>query len=219
MQRWPIEQLCCGDLLLSQGNFQLSRMMAWNAECPYSHAAIMVAPDAFAEARPPRVQRRPVTDLLAARQRLRFVDVWRPLNPDGSELSPTQRRRIAEVAGQWLDWPFASYAKMGWLALQTLVRHKLGAAHWRLPAPRDAGVSCTEFVCRVLQQVLPLRLVPRVRDPAVATAAHLRALEPHAVITLDLCSTPVFRPLGRLELAPRGPSSREPAPCWMEVTT
>ncbi|MCU0758749.1 MAG: hypothetical protein MUF07_06075 [Steroidobacteraceae bacterium] len=219
MQTWPLEQLRCGDLLLSQGNFHLSRMMAWNAECPYSHAAIMVAPDAFAEARPPRVQRRLVTDLLAARDRLRFVDVWRPLNPDGSELSALQRRQVAEVAGQWLDWPFASYAKMGWLALQTLVRHKLGAVHWRLPAPRDVGVSCTEFVCRVLQQVLPLQLAPRVRDRSTGRPAHLRALEPHAVITVDLCSTPAVCPLGRLELLPRARTAREPARCWMEVTT
>jgi hypothetical protein len=220
VQSCSLEQLRCGDVLLSQGNFTLSRLMAWNAECPYSHAAIMVGADCYAEARPPRVRRRPIAELLASRDRLRFVDVWRPVNPDGRELSLQQRRRIAELASRWLDWPFASYTKMGWLALQTLLRNKLGTPQWRLPAPRDAGVSCTEFVFRVLRPVLGLQ-------PAVDRAAAAGGgagpcgsgtdLEPQAVITGDLCASIALRPCGRLDLRQR--AQVRAANPWTEVMT
>jgi hypothetical protein len=150
VQRWSLEELRCGDVLLSQGRFQLSRWMAWNAGCPYSHAALVLDGGGYVEARPPRIRRRPLTDLVAWRERLRFVDVWRPLNPDGSELSGTQRSQLARLAGRWLGWPFAGNRRMAWLALQTLLRHPGGAPRWRLPVPPDGGVSCTEFVYRML---------------------------------------------------------------------
>jgi hypothetical protein len=193
MQSCSPEQLRIGDVLLSQGNVRLSRWMAWNAECPYSHAAIMVTPDRFVEAAPPRVRCRPIGELEQARLRPRFVDVYRPVNPDGSELTAVQRHRVAEHALRWVGWPFAR-AKMAWLALQTLLQHKFGRLHWRLPAPRnDRGFSCTEFVYRVLREAIEVELVPpRPRPIAV----------PAGVITTDLCHSRSLRPCGRLVLRP-----------------
>lgn len=206
MQRWSLEQLRCGDVLLSQGRFQLSRMMAWNAGCPYSHAALVLDRGGYVEARPPRVRWRPLTDLVAWRGRLRFVDVWRPLNPDGSELSGSQRSHLARLAARWLGWPFAGNRRMAWLALQTLLRHPAGAPRWQLPVPPDGGVSCTEFVYRLLRTVLPLRIVA---GPAVAAtvdspgmpAGSPVELDPRAVITSDLCGHGALHLCGRLELA------------------
>jgi cell wall-associated NlpC family hydrolase len=189
--RWLPEQLRAGDVLLSQGNVQLSRLMAWNAECPYSHAAIMVTPDRFVEAAPPRVRCRSIDELAQARRRPRFVDVYRPVNPDGSELSTMQRLRIAEHALRWVGWPFAR-TKMAWLALQTLLQHKVGRANWRLPAPRhDRGFSCTEFVYRVLREAVDVELVP-LRPRPIAL--------PAGVITSDLCHSRSLRACGRLAL-------------------
>ena len=206
VQRWSLEELRCGDVLLSQGRVQLSRWMAWNAGCPYSHAALVLDGGGYVEARPPRIRRRPLTDLVAWRERLRFVDVWRPLNPDGSELSGTQRSQLARLAGRWLGWPFAGNRRMAWLALQTLLRHPGGAPRWRLPVPPDGGVSCTEFVYRMLRAVLPLRIVAgqggdsTIESPAATDAERLE-LDPRAVITSDLCGHGALRFCGRLELA------------------
>lgn len=105
---------------------------------------------ALIEAMPPRVRRRPVTAMFAPRRQPRLLDVWRPVNGDGSELSDAQRARIASTAVRWLDWPFAGL-KMAWLAVQTLLRHKLRLRCWSLPVPRhDRGLSCTDYVCRLL---------------------------------------------------------------------
>lgn len=185
------EGLRAGDVLLSQGNAPLSRWMAWNAECPYSHAAIMVTPERFVEAAPPRVRCRSIGELTQARRRPRFVDVYRPVNPDGTELSVDQGRCIANHALRWVGWPFAR-AKMAWLALQILLQHKFGRMHWRLPAPRhDRGVSCTEFVYRVLREAIDVELAsPRSRPIRL----------PAGVITTDLCHSRSLRACGRLVL-------------------
>lgn len=206
MQRWSLEQLRCGDVLLSQGRFQLSRWMAWNAGCPYSHAALVLDGGGYVEARPPQVRWRPLTDLVAWRARLRFVDVWRPLNPDGTELSGPQRSQLARLAGRWLGWPFAGNRKMAWLALQTLLRPAGGAPRWRLPVPPDGGVSCTEFVYRMLRSILPLRIVPgqaagMAGEALAAPGRSPLELDPRAVITSDLCGDGALRFCGRLELA------------------
>jgi hypothetical protein len=185
------QQLRAGDVLMSQGKVRLSRWMAWNAECPYSHAAIMVTPDRFVEAAPPRVRCRSIDELARGRRGPRFVDVYRPVNPDGTELSAGQRCRIADRALAWVGWPFAR-AKMAWLATQTLLQHKLGRLHWRLPAPRhDRGFSCTEFVYRVLREAVDVELVPPRPRPIAL---------PAGVITTDLCHSRSLRACGRLAL-------------------
>jgi len=184
-----LEELRAGDVLLSQGRGWLSRLMAWNAECPYSHAALVLGDGTLIEAMPPRVRRRPVTAMFAPRCQPRLVDVWRPVNRDGSELSDAQRTRIASAAVRWLGWPFAGL-KMAWLAVQTLLRHKLRVRRWSLPAPRhDRGLSCTEYVCRVLHEAIgfaPAR--PALGAPGASCGA----------ITLDLCASRSLRPRGRL---------------------
>lgn len=188
MQCPSFADLRAGDVLLSQGRGWFSRLMAWNAECPYSHAALVLGDGTLVEAMPPRIRRRPVAMLGTPRFLPRFVDVWRPVNVDGSELSAAQRARIVATATRWLGWPFAGL-KMAWLALQTLLRHKLRLRDWSLPAPRDRGLSCTEYVYRVLHEAIgfaPAR--PGLADPAAACG----------VITLDLCASASLRPCGRL---------------------
>jgi hypothetical protein len=172
--RLDAARLRTGDVLLMRSAWQVSRWMAWNAECPYSHAALVLDEGRFIEARAPVVAIEPLRELDAPRRRIELVDVWRPFDRrDGAALDANAMQRIVALAGRWVGVPFAA-RRMPRLALGTLARHKLAVHPIGLhpPEPDEAGVTCTELVYRILDEAIGLELRERlrIRRPAPAFA-------------------------------------------------
>jgi hypothetical protein len=107
--RLDAARLRTGDVLLMRSAWQVSRWMAWNAECPYSHAALVLDEGRFIEARAPVVAIEPLRELDAPRRRIELVDVWRPFDRrDGAALDANAMQRIVALAGRWVGVPFAA---------------------------------------------------------------------------------------------------------------
>ena len=142
------DELRPGDVLLTRAQRQLSRLMAWNAECPYSHASLVVSRRRVVDAYPPSVRLRPLRALLA--EALDVADVYRPVEAWRRPLPPERRRRIVRAALACLGRPYDGLRLPG-LAVRTLLQHKLG---WSpgTRSPRDVdAVICTELVYRALR--------------------------------------------------------------------
>jgi hypothetical protein len=215
-----------GDVVLSRSGMALSEWMAWNAECAYSHAALAVAPDVVLEARMPQVALRSLGSMLdeAPAQ----ADLYRPLNPDGSELTHAQQARVLRTGLRLLGMPFA-LGRMPGLAWRTLLRHKLWPGRRSATTPRgvlDASdLSCCELVYLVLREGCgfglagrsgrvrprpPLRAARLLREyRQVAPGARLNPRRlpasrgrvhrlPSDLITTDLVSSPALRYVGTL---------------------
>ena len=206
-----------GDVLLSRAPLQISRWMAWNAECPFSHAALMLDHDRFIEAVVPRVRIGRLSRLLATPRPPELLALYRPLDANGRPLDSWTARQLVRAARRWLGAPFA-LARMGPLAVQTLLRHKAGQTGWRIEDDEVGRVSCAELVYRVLRDVLDLELSPRrlrarprprlrpldlwrewraatrmpdaTRPPPLHRRGDDAAPAAHEVITTDLCSSP-----------------------------
>ncbi|HZF98667.1 MAG TPA: hypothetical protein VEY92_10595 [Pseudoxanthomonas sp.] len=210
-------------MLLSRAALMLSDWMAWNAECPYSHAALAVAPDVVLEARMPQVALRSLESVLD--EAPARIDLYRPLNPDGSELSQAQQARLLRTGLRLLGVPFA-LGRMPGLAWRTLLRHKLRRR--RSPTPQGllaaSDLSCCELVYLVLRETCGFRIAERsgrVRPrPALRAKTLLREYRksvqscktswrsrgnhgrvhqlPCDLITTDLVSSPALRYVGTL---------------------
>lgn len=228
-------ELRAGDVLLSRGDWHLSQWMAWNAECPYSHAAVAVSSNAVVEARAPRVDVRPVEALL--RESPARVDLFRPCNRDGSDLSDAQRERVVDMALGLRGVPFA-LPRLPGLAWRTLLDHKLSAAPAAGHGPHAIrhDLTCCELVYVVLHQslgfgcgdrrrvrrprpTLQLRrllqelsgVMPRPRQQVEVTLHPPQVQSvPVALITTDLVSSPMLRHVGPLARAT--PEARQPRP-------
>jgi hypothetical protein len=162
------EALRAGDVLLMRSAWRIARLMAWNAECPYSHAALVIDRDRVVEAKPPRVRIEPLRELADPERRIEYVDVLRPYDALGQELDDESRDRVAAIARSWVGVRFAT-TRLPRLAFETLWCHKLGAPAPALrvePAARPAdAVTCTELVFRVLSSACGLELGARRRVP------------------------------------------------------
>jgi hypothetical protein len=222
------DELRPGDVVLTRARRHLSRLMAWNAECPYSHASLVVSRRRVVDAYPPYVRLRPLRALLA--EALDVADVYRPVAAWRRPLPRADRRRIVRTALACLGRPYAGLRLPG-LAVRTLLQHKLG---WALAAraPRAAGAMiCTEVVYRALRSGLPLQLGDRrrqrqsfprlhwrhlwremlgfwrdwcrhpdrpLREAALRGLPPIRDIDAGSLITTDLCSSPSLRLLGRI---------------------
>lgn len=175
-----------GDVLLSRGCSQVSHLMAWNAECPYSHAAIVANREVVIEAVATGVRCRRLPMFATDAAPLDFttrpdagrpqyaVDVYRAVGDDGRELGRAAGRRIGLCARQWLGAPFA-HERMLTLALSTLLRHKVGLAGPRRRI-RAWRLTCVELVYLALHESVGFPLQPRSRRPTPLPPLDVRGL-------------------------------------------
>ena len=138
-----------GDVILSRGVSHMSEWMAWNARCPYSHAAIVLTPTVVLEAAAPAARLRPLSTIMSERHAA--LDLYRPGNADGGEPDEQQIEAAVDIGLRLVGTPFAM-TRLPALALRTLSSRRFDGIV-RAPDTHVAvhDLNCCELVYLVLQ--------------------------------------------------------------------
>lgn len=219
-----------GDVILSRGASCMSEWMAWNARCPYSHAAIVLAPTIVLEAVAPAARLRPLSTL--ASEPHAALDLYRPRAAHGGAPSEQQIDAAVRLGLRLIGTPFAMPRLPG-LALRTLSSRRFDGIR-RTPDACVAvhDLNCCELVYLILRDAFGFDIgmrtprdqprpeidwarfledwrrahgqadKPRFSDPPLPFAAHR---VPRHLTTSDLAGNPRLRYIG--SLLPRSSSA------------
>ena len=105
--RFPVEQLQIGDLLLMLGKSQLSKLIAWFGDSPYSHVSLVSDNGLLIEGIRPAVQESPLAARLSPGGPVVFVDAYRSLAADGTPLGVDDRATVLRHARSLIGTTFA----------------------------------------------------------------------------------------------------------------
>lgn len=155
---FPVEQLRVGDLLLMLGKSELSKLIAWFGDSPYSHVSLVSDNGLLIEGIRPAVKETPLADRLAADGPVVFVDAYRSLAADGAPLDADDRAAVLRHARSLIGTTFAQddLVTIGLLvALRGKPRHLPAWLRWLIRAATEHAIRadsgrmlCSEFAYR-----------------------------------------------------------------------
>jgi hypothetical protein len=163
-----------GDVLLMLGRSEISKLIAWCDDSLYSHVGLVLDADTLIEAATSGVRLASVRERIAARERFRYIDAYRPRDRGGRELSEHQLAALRRRAAHYEGKPYAKDALLE-LGVVVAVRGKLPQhplARWLVRVALDHvvdeqadGVVCSELVYRCFAEADTApeqRIAPRV---------------------------------------------------------
>ena len=121
----------------------LSAAMAWNAGCPYSHAALVFSPGILVDARPPQVLSRSLYSVLD--ERPVRMDLFRPRIRSQLGLTEHQQQAFRNILLSYVGTPFA-LRRMPGLAWRTLLRRGMPSLCPAIGWSERSDLTCCELV-------------------------------------------------------------------------
>ena len=94
----PLDQIKPGDVLMCMGHGELSKLLAWNGETDYSHAALVLDGGELIEATTGGCKLVPLTTRQTQVKNWNYVDVWRPVAHDGRAFDAKDQAAIVASA-------------------------------------------------------------------------------------------------------------------------
>lgn len=171
MATLPVQNLRPGDLLLHAGKSEISKLIKWASDSPYSHIAMVFAPGIGAEAVSGGVGYKIDLNERVAHTGVMFIDAVRPLQ---SPLTPALLAALQDSARRMKDAEFA-VNQMFELGVISAIRNKVPANFlvklllewvWTVLVPADpARLVCSEFIYlayRLAETTPPGQLIPRI---------------------------------------------------------
>jgi hypothetical protein len=186
-----------GDVCMMMGAGEVSKLIAWVGDSPYSHAFLIFDQTQLAEAALSGIQLRPIAARLADVTEALMIDVYRPSDTHGEAFTPAQLSAMQAKVRDYIGLPYARNDLVQ-LAVMAALRNKLpdseslrwvmriAMSHFMKDDPTQ--MVCSEFVYRVVQEanVLPAgsirpTIISSMRShvplPPVDTAALIKELE------------------------------------------
>lgn len=162
-----LAEVQAGDVLLSLGHGELSRLLAWNGDSDYSHGALAVGDGDLAEAATTGSRRMAIDDPRRWGEMV-YTDVYRPICAAGERREPRDIDAVVAAGLEMLGRPYPiDFLKQ--LAIIVTVRqhvphHAIGRLLVRVALDHLANdesqhLTCTELVFRAFDeaQVQPVR--------------------------------------------------------------
>lgn len=144
-----------GDILLMMSTDELSKLIAWFGDSPYSHSALMVSEGLLMESIAQGITETQLKDLVRPDFNIKYVDVYRLLDHEGDFFDASQQLAILSSARQFIGIPF-EFGKLIQIGVLAAVRQKIPAnaiirrllrlAFDHVLANSGKAMTCSQFV-------------------------------------------------------------------------
>jgi hypothetical protein len=156
-----IADLQPGDVCLMMSSGQLSKLISWVGDSPYSHAFLIYDNSQLIEAALSGLRLYPIAERLADTTEVLLIDVYRPSTVSGHPFGPAEISAMQATAKEFVGLPYARNALVD-IAMMSALRNKLPDSEtlrWVLRVAMSHAVKddpstmmCSELVYRILQQ-------------------------------------------------------------------
>ncbi len=150
-----------GDVCLMMSSGQLSKLISWVGDSPYSHAFLIYDNSQLIEAALSGLRLYPIAERLADTAEVLLIDVYRPSTISGHPFGPAEISAMQATAKEFVGLPYARNALVD-IAMMSALRNKLPDSEtlrWVLRVAMSHAVKddpstmmCSELVYRILQQ-------------------------------------------------------------------
>lgn len=150
-----------GDVCLMMSTGQLSKLISWVGDSPYSHAFLIYDDSQLIEAALSGLRLYPIAERLADTAEVLLIDVYRPSTVSGHPFGPAEISAMQATAKEFVGLPYARNALVD-IAMMSALRNKLPDSEtlrWVLRVAMSHAVKdnpstmmCSELVYRILQQ-------------------------------------------------------------------
>jgi hypothetical protein len=150
-----------GDVCLMMSAGELSKLISWVGDSPYSHAFLIYDQQQLVEAALSGLRLYPIAKRLADTQEVLLIDVYRPSNTSGNAFSGADIAAMQATARNYVGRPYARNALVE-VALMSAIRNlmpdsetlrwvlRVAMSHYLKDDPSQ--MMCSELVYRILQE-------------------------------------------------------------------
>jgi hypothetical protein len=144
-----------GDILLMMSRDELSKLIAWFGDSPYSHSALMVTDQLAMESIAIGITKTKLIDFVKPDFKVKYLDVFRSLNRNGNTLSIEQIAavRAAAEAFEGIPFEFGKLVQIGVLAAvrqkipkNPIARRLVRIAFDYILENHESAMTCSQFV-------------------------------------------------------------------------
>jgi hypothetical protein len=150
-----------GDVCLMMSAGELSKLISWVGDSPYSHAFLIYDNQQLIEAALSGLRLFPIAERLADKQEVLLIDVYRPSNTSGKAFTDADVAAMQATARSYVGRPYARNALVE-VALMSAIRNlmpdsetlrwvlRVAMSHYLKDDP--SHMMCSELVYRILQE-------------------------------------------------------------------
>ena len=156
-----LDDLIPGDVLLSLGPDELSKLLAWNGDSDYSHGMLVCDTENLIEAAVVGVRKVPLAERIHDRDEMRYIDVFRAVDKSSRPRPESELTPVTYKADSFDGYPYALNA-LKQLGIFVAIRNKLPKkpiARWvvrialdYLMTDEEGHLTCTELLYRAYDE-------------------------------------------------------------------
>jgi hypothetical protein len=156
-----VSDLRPGDVCLMMSVGELSKLISWVGDSPYSHAFLIYDQHQLVEAALSGIRLYPIQQRMADVAEVLMIDVYRPSTVSGHPFGPAEISAMQATATSYVGRPYAKNALVE-IALMSAIRNvvpdsesmrwvlRVAMSHFQKDDPSQ--MVCSELVYRVLQE-------------------------------------------------------------------